>query len=234
MEMQSREVWQHCFAIATMKELPSILKLNLWTFAMQNETNKKSREKIKWKLIKLSVQYKSGKFNTIYAKISIQVHLICVLQCKIADKFGCCLWVSLHWPQTPPPTPPTPPPLLLACWVGYANRQTAHHTGISWASVPGPLAMRRRLRLKSKGAGIVELLLLLLLLTHEMIIKTGDSNDSGACRQSAADNTRSHSANWAYCSCRQLVPIATIGRSVDQSVARVESSVRQIRYSNHH
>lgn len=231
MEMQSREVWQHCFAIATMKELPSILKLNLWTFAMQNETNKKSREKIKWKLIKLSVQYKSGKFNTIYAKISIQVHLICVLQCKIADKFGCCLWVSLHWPQTPPPTPP---PLLLACWVGYANRQTAHHTGISWASVPGPLAMRRRLRLKSKGAGIVELLLLLLLLTHEMIIKTGDSNDSGACRQSAADNTRSHSANWAYCSCRQLVPIATIGRSVDQSVSRVESSVRQIRYSNHH
>lgn len=179
--------------------------------------------------MKLSLQYIIGKFNTTYAKISIQVYLICVLQCRIADKFGRCLWVSLHWPQTPPPAPP---PLLLARWVGYANRQTAHHTGISWASVPGPLAMRRRLRLKSKGAGIVELLLLLLLLlTHEMIIKTGDSNDSGACRQSAADNTRSHSANWAYCSCRQLVPIATIGRSVDQSISQsLESNRASVKF----
>lgn len=61
--------------------------------------------------------------------------------------------------------------------------------------------------------------------------KPGDSNDSGACRQSAADNTRSHSANWAYCSCRQLVPIATIGRSVDQSISQsLESNRASVKF----
>lgn len=118
--------------------------------------------------------------------------------------------------------------------------KTTHHTGISWASVPGvespsqpPHHAACRVpfvyRLKSKGAGIGAAAAA----DARDDYQTGVSSDRGVPTISA-DNTRSRSANWAYCSCCQPARADCGDRSISQSVVRIESSVRQIRYSNHH